>query len=129
MAAFFFQQEIILGLIADEQQNFLRQQGVGLGRALQPGTVLAAPAQVVFQHLPVQHKGDGGVGVLCLHLQVGKAGGFLFRPQRHREGAVRFNDGVGDLARVEDVLAAQCFHQVSGGEPQHPQGVLVDLPV
>ena len=45
MAAFFFQQEIILGLIADEQQNFLRQQGVGLGRALQPGTVLAAPAQ------------------------------------------------------------------------------------
>ena len=53
----------------------------------------------------------------------------MLRAQRRRQCAVCFDYGVGHPARVEDILAAQRLHQVGGGQPQHPQSVLVDLSV
>ena len=76
-AAFLFQKKIVLGLIADKKQDFLRQQGIGLCRAFQPGTVFATPVQVVLEHLPIQHKGDGCVAVLHPQLQVSQPRRFL----------------------------------------------------
>lgn len=85
--------------------------------------------EVVVQYLPVQHKGDGGLCSFGVQAEVREGGGFLFGPERHRKVPVRLHDGVGDIPRVEDILAAQGLHQVGGGQPQSAQGVLVDFSV
>ena len=64
-----------------------------------------------------------------LQLQVSKTGWLFFWPQCCRKGAVRLDHRVGDLPWVKNIFTAQRFHQVSCGQPQHPQGFLIDLPV
>ena len=85
--------------------------------------------EVVVQHLPIQHKGDGRLTVLDLECQVGEGGRLSFGAQRHRKAAVRLHNGVGDIPWVKDVLAAQGLHQVGRRQPQSAQGVLVNLPI
>lgn len=105
MAALFFQQKIILRLVADQKQDLFRQQGVGLRGPLEPASVLAAPLEVVLEDLAVQHEGDGDVAVLDLQPQVSEGGRLLFGAERCRETAVRLDHGVGDVPGVEDILA------------------------
>lgn len=126
---FLFQQEIIPGVVAQQDQDLAGSHGVGPGGLLQPGPVLAAGPEVIFQHLAVHHEGDGGLGLLDGDPQVGQGGRLLVRPAGHRKAAVGLDDGVGDVTGVIDVLAAQGLQQVGGGEAEHPQGLLVDLAV
>ena len=100
--------------------NFRDQDGVSLCGAFQPGMILTAPVEVVFQNLPVQDKRDGGVGLGGLQLQIGQPGRFPFRPQGDGKIAVCLNDGIGDIPGVKNVLSAQGFHQIGHSQPKHP---------
>ena len=69
-----FQQKIILGIVARQDQDLFQKQAVGLCGAFQPGGILAAGGQVFGKHLPVQHKGDGGLRPLYPCPKVGQGG-------------------------------------------------------
>ena len=56
---------------------------MGAGGLFQPGAVLAAGLQIVFQHLPVYHQGDGRLGLLDGQPHVGKGDGLLVRLAGH----------------------------------------------
>ena len=87
MTRLLFQQKIILGIVARQDQNLFQKQAVGLCGAFQPGSILAAGGQVFGKHLTVQHKGDGGLRPLYPCPKVGEGSRFLFRAQSHRETA------------------------------------------
>ena len=129
MTRLLFQQKIILGIVARQDQDLFQKQAVGLCGAFQPGSILAAGGQVFGKYLTIQHKGDGGLCPLYPCPKVGEGGRFLFRAQSHRETAVGLHDRIGDIPGVEHIFAAQRLHQIGGSQPQGAQGVLIDLTI